>query len=106
LFGLGYAHRVAYVLSVGPIPKGLTIDHLCRNRGCVNPTHLEAVTQRENTLRSPIALAALNAAKTHCPKGHPYSGANVELRGRSRGCRSCHQERSRASAQKRRERAA
>jgi hypothetical protein len=87
----GYAHRVSYILAWGRIPRGLTIDHLCRVRACVNPAHLEAVTSRENTLRSPVTLAALNARKTHCPKGHPYSGANLYLSrdGRARSCRAC-----------------
>lgn len=67
-----YAHRVAYEFAKGPIPEGLTIDHLCRVRNCVNPDHLEAVSLRENVLRSPIAVAAINARKTHCPQGHPY----------------------------------
>ena len=85
----GYAHRVAYTLLVGPIPSGLTIDHLCRNRGCVNPVHLEPVTHRENTLRSPDAPAAINARKTHCPKGHPYSGRNLVITKSGRNCRLC-----------------
>mgnify|MGYP000641429375 CR=1 FL=1 len=55
----GYAHRAAYLLAVGPIPDGYVIDHLCRNRGCVNPAHLEPVTPQMNTLRSPIHVAAL-----------------------------------------------
>ena len=80
-----YAHRIAYELFVGPIPAGLTIDHLCENRRCVNPSHMEPVTARENTLRGGSA-SAVNARKTHCPQGHPYT--NVDNRG-GRCCRVC-----------------
>lgn len=73
------AHRVSYETYVGPIPDGLVIDHLCRVRMCVNPAHLEAVTQRENVMRSPIAIGALNAAKTHCPQGHEYTPENTTV---------------------------
>lgn len=64
-------HRLSYELFVGPIPAGMTIDHLCRVRDCVNPAHMEVVTQRENTLRG-LAPSAIHARKTHCPQGHPY----------------------------------
>jgi hypothetical protein len=93
------AHRVSYETFIGPIPEGLVIDHLCRNRMCVNPEHLEPVTQRENTMRSPVAVGALNAAKTHCAQGHEYTEANtyvyVMKSPRScttRICRTCRKE--------------
>lgn len=84
------AHRVAYELAFGDIPEGSQIDHLCRNRGCVRPSHLEAVTCLENLHRSPITQATQNAAKTHCPQGHPYSGDNLRhKKGGGRVCRTC-----------------
>lgn len=64
-----YVHRLAYAAVHGPIPDGLVIDHLCRQPSCVRPSHLEAVTQRENLLRGET-INARNAAKETCPKGH------------------------------------
>lgn len=66
-----FAHRVAYELEVGKIPTGLEIDHLCRNRKCVNPHHLEPVTTRENVLRGE-GLAAKQSRQTHCKRGHEF----------------------------------
>lgn len=92
------AHRWAYENLVGPIPNGLQLDHLCRNRGCVNPEHLEPVTVREN-LRRGEGWSGRNARKTHCPKGHEYDEANThrDSLGR-RKCRRCDREKRRKVA--------
>jgi hypothetical protein len=88
-----YAHRFAYELLAGPIPNGLTIDHLCRNPGCVNVDHLEPVTMRENILRSE-GVSARQARQTHCTSGHPLSGDNLYTTpAGGRRCRACRRDR-------------
>lgn len=83
------AHRWAYEHFVGPIADGLVLDHLCRNTSCVNPRHLEPVTQQENVLRG-SAPAAINAAKSHCVNGHEFTAENTYLRPNGwRICRIC-----------------
>ena len=77
-------HRFMYEQAFGPITPGLQIDHLCRVRDCVNPDHLEAVTCRENLMRGET-FQARNAAKTHCPAGHPYD----DFRRGARRCTRC-----------------
>jgi hypothetical protein len=84
-----YAHRIAYECAWGPIPEGLVVDHLCANRRCCNPLHLEAVTVEENNRRGPGASSA-NLQKDRCPRGHPYSGKNLgRTKSGSRYCRTC-----------------
>ena len=84
-----YAHRIAYENLLGPIPSVLTIDHLCRNHGCVKVDHLEPVTNRENILRGE-GVAAINARKTHCYNGHSFDEVNTYLRPNGdRVCNTC-----------------
>lgn len=96
-----YTHRWSYEYYVGPIPDGLVIDHLCRNRRCVNPAHLEPVEIRENLLRGE-SFSARNAKKTHCHAGHPYDDANTYIvpGKRGRDCRKCKAERRRRCYEK------
>lgn len=84
-------HRVAYEHLVGPIPTGLSIDHLCRVQLCCNPVHLEVVSLAENTRRQLAAVGHPNALKTHCPVGHAFDEANTRFAsdGRGRVCRTC-----------------
>lgn len=104
------AHRFSYLLARGDIPKGLVVDHLChgwdtnckaegnwcRHRSCVNPDHLEAVTQRENLLRG-HGVSGQAARRTHCPQGHPYDEANTYFQGGDRRCRACREARKAAA---------
>src|ERR1019366_7080070 len=82
------AHRFSYELTYGPIPASMTIDHVCRNRACVNPAHLRILSGRENTLCG-FGPAAVNARKTSCPNGHVFDA--VDKTG-GRFCRQCHNE--------------
>lgn len=90
-------HRISYELFNNiKLPNGheVEINHICRNRLCVNPTHLELVTHRENTLKG-IGITALHAITTHCPKGHPYNELNTYHRpDGGRDCKICSRERS------------
>lgn len=95
------AHRYSYEAMVADIPPGLTIDHLCRNRACVNPYHLEPVSVRVNTLRGDT-IQARNAAKTRCDHGHEFTPANTYMSlGRYRKCRACAREREQARRERR-----
>lgn len=91
------AHRLAYTLANGPIPDGLTLDHLCRNRACCNPSHLEPVTNYTNIMRGDT-IPAINAAKAFCPRGHEYTSENTTVsKRRQRTCKACHREDYRAA---------
>jgi hypothetical protein len=84
-YGTTRAHRIAYTFLVGPIPEGLTLDHLCRNRSCCNPAHLEPVTTQVNTHR------CMRTQRDCCVNGHPYTEENIRIDSRGhRVCRECH----------------
>lgn len=84
-----YAHRFSYMIFVGDIPPDKEIDHICRVRDCVNPAHLRLVSHRENMLLGET-IAAINASKTHCAKGHPYDKKNTRItKDGSRMCKTC-----------------
>ena len=81
-------HRIVYEAMKSKIPEGLVPDHLCRNRACVNPEHIELVTNKENILRG-IGACATNAQKTHCPRGHPLVEENLVKYRSEKGGREC-----------------
>ncbi|WP_445396482.1 HNH endonuclease signature motif containing protein [Streptomyces sp. LE64] len=89
------AHSYAYEQAHGPIPTGLEIDHLCRRRDCVNPAHMQAVDHRTNTLRSG-GPSAINARKTHCAHGHPFTPDNTRTTEGYRRCLTCTRAQARA----------
>jgi hypothetical protein len=88
------AHRAIYTLLVGPVERGIDLDHLCRNRACVNPAHLEPVTSAENSRRGVLGQHMKERAKlqTHCKYGHEYTLENTYRNPSSgrRTCRTCH----------------
>ena len=87
-------HRISYALDKGELPT-LPLDHLCRNKNCVHPDHLEPVTHEVNIRRSDAGLHS--ASKTHCPQGHEYDEANTLNYGGKRFCRECKNSRARAA---------
>jgi hypothetical protein len=101
LEGEQLAHRIAYRLTLGPIPAGRCLDHLCRNRACVNPAHVEATTLQVNILRG-AGRAAREARATHCLRGHPFDETNTLIRkDGGRFCRACGRVRGRAYRERR-----
>lgn len=91
-------HRLNYILAKGELDVSVKLDHLCRNRACINPDHLDPVSDRVNILRGE-SFSAVNARKTHCDHGHEFSKTNTHF-SKKRNCRACACVRSRAYAAK------
>ena len=92
------AHRLVFLLNQGRLTPGLTIDHLCGNRACIEPSHLDECSNTENNRRSPNTWVGKGIRKTHCPQGHPLVEGNLvpaQLRRGSRACLTCNRERTR-----------
>lgn len=84
------AHRISWELTRGLIPENKVVDHICRNRPCVNPNHLRIVTKKVNALENSLGPSAINHSKTHCNNGHEFNSENTYLYGKNkRQCRIC-----------------
>jgi hypothetical protein len=99
-----FTHRFAFASLVGGLPDwtstGLELDHLCRNRGCCNPSHLELVSHRENVLRGE-SIVVDHSRRTFCPRGHELAGENLrpsQIKRGWRNCQTCHRDSSAATA--------
>jgi len=102
-----YAHRVAWLELIGPIPQGLEIDHVkCGRHRCVNPAHLRVVTHAQNMAREMPKAWEGNLKKTHCPAGHEYTAENTYMGPKGRDCRACRLEATRRWRKRRKESAA
>jgi len=93
------AHRVSYYLNYGDIPKGMVIDHICKNRKCVNPKHLHLVTKKQNTLENSNSVGAINKRKTVCKFGHPLDKIYGRIK-KQRYCSICENEKAKRQYRK------
>ena len=85
-----FAHRVSWEIFNGRIPSEMVLDHICRNRACVNPSHLRAVDEKTNVIENSLSFVAMNVLKTHCPSGHEYSPTNTRISKKNgRYCLEC-----------------
>ena len=91
--GNAFTHRVTYTYFVADVPDGLDLDHLCRNRACCNPWHLEPVTRLENVRRGLRGPGYGPRERTHCKRGHEFTPENTYQGKRQRKCRTCIRER-------------
>lgn len=99
------AHRIAYEITIGPIPPGLTLDHQCGEPRCVNPSHLVPMSLRENILRGIVNPTAINARRTTCKYGHPFDATFLHYGRPARRCLACRRRLNEASRRRCRARA-